>query len=97
MIRGTTPLHTFTIPFDTGLIDRVRVIYSQNGQPVLKKDNCTLDGNLIKVKLTQEDTLSFTASYPVDIQVRVVLHDGEALVSSINKVSVEKCLENEVL
>ena len=97
MIRGTTPLHTFTIPFDTGLIDKVRVIYSQNGQPVLKRDNCTPAGNLIKVKLTQEDTLSFTASYPVDIQVRVVLHDGEALVSSINKVSVEKCLENEVL
>ena len=97
MIIGTTPLHTFTIPFDSGLIDKARVIYSQNGQPVLKRDNCTLDGNLIKVKLTQEDTLSFTASYPVDIQVRVVLHDGEALVSSINKVSVEKCLENEVL
>ena len=97
MIRGTTPLHTFTIPFDTGLIDRVRVIYSQNGQPVLKKDNCTLDGNLIKVKLTHEDTLRFTASNPLDIQVHVVLHDGEALVSSINKVSVDKCLENEVL
>lgn len=97
MIRGTTPLHTFTIPFNTELIDKVRVIYSQDGSPVLRKENCTLEGNSIKVKLTQEDTLSLSSNCAVEIQVRVLMHNGEAFASVPKKVAVERCLENEVL
>ena len=99
MERGTTPLHTFNLPIDTNVIDRVRIVYAQNGTVVLKKENadCTLEGNLIKVKLTQEDTLNFNGAQPVEIQLRTVLTDGEAYKSQIVRVTVGRCLDNEVL
>lgn len=99
MIRGTTPLHVFTLPFDTEVVSKLRVIYSQNDTPVFKKEgtDCTLEGSNVKVKLTQEDTLKLNDECPVEIQVRALTKTGEAIASLPKKVAVDRCLENEVL
>lgn len=99
MIRGTTPLHTFRLTFDAEFISKVRILYAQNDTVVLAKEtkDCNLEGSAIKVKLTQEDTLAFDSQYPVEIQVRVLLTGGDALASKPKKVTVERCLDNEVL
>lgn len=99
MIRGTTPLHVFTLPFSTDLIKNLRVIYSQNDEPVLKKelDDCKLNGNTVEVKLSQVDTFTFNSDYPVEIQVRVLTKTGDALASLPQRVGLDRCLENEVL
>ena len=99
MIRGTTPLHTFRLTFDAEFISKVRILYAQNDTVVLAKEteDCNLEGSAIKVKLTQEDTLAFDSQYPVEIQVRVLLTDGNALASKLKKVTAERCLDNEVL
>ena len=31
MLIGTTPTHTFGLPFDTGIISKIKVTYAQNG------------------------------------------------------------------
>ena len=99
MIRGTTPLHTFTLPFSTSIVDKVRVIYSQNDEIVLRKEGetCQLNENKVSVKLTQHDTFLFDCHYLVDIQVRVLTKSGDALTSLPKRIGVDKCLENEVL
>lgn len=99
MIRGTTPLHVFTLPFSTDLIKNLRVIYSQNDEPILKKelDDCKLNGNTVEVKLSQVDTFTFNSDYPVEIQVRVLTKTGDALASLPQRVGLDRCLENEVL
>lgn len=99
MIRGTTPTHIFRLPFDTSLIDEVRIIYSQNDEQILVKEtvDCNLDGNTISVTLTQEDTFKFDCKKCVQIQVRVLTARGEALASKIKHIDVEKCLDNEVI
>lgn len=99
MIRGTTPTHTFELPFDSDMVSKARVLYAQNGIIVLTKDNeeCLREGSCISVKLTQKDTLKFDCNYPVEVQIRVLLDNEEALASTVIKVSVGKCLENEVL
>lgn len=100
MRRGTTPLHTFTIPFDTSLLDCVKVVYAQDDKVILEKKNegCVLDGNTVKVTLTQEDTFLFDCRKRiVQIQVRVLTLNNEALASEVLRVPVEKCLDNEVL
>lgn len=99
MIRGTTPTHIFRLPFDTSLIDEVRIIYSQNDEQILVKEtvDCNLDGNTISVTLTQEDTFKFDCKKCVQIQVRVLTAGGEALASKIKHINVEKCLDNEVI
>lgn len=99
MIRGTTPTHIFRLPFNTSLIDEVRIIYAQSDEQILVKEtvDCNLDGNTISVTLTQEDTFKFDCKKCVQIQVRVLTAGGEALASKIKHIDVEKCLDNEVI
>ena len=99
MIRGTTPTHTFTIPFNTSNIQKVKILYCQNDELILRKktQDCTLDGNTISVRLTQEDTFKFNCKANVHIQVRILTERGDSLVSKEIVASVGKCLEDEVL
>lgn len=99
MIRGTTPTHTFNIPFDTSLVDEVKILYAQDDVVVIEKTtaDCTLDYKKISVTLTQEDTFAFDCKKAVEIQLRVLTTAGEALATVPEKVGVTKCLDNEVL
>lgn len=99
MIVGTTPKHTFTIPFDTKTIAKVRVLYSQNDVVKITKEtpDCVLDGNTITVELSQEDTFTLDHSEAVEIQLRVVTAGNEVLASIPKKVGVTKCLDTVVI
>ena len=99
MKRGTTPTHTFTIPFDVSMIKTAKVIYSQSGKVIFDKcgDDLKLSENTIQVKLNQEDTLSLDCKDSVSIQVRVLTVGGDALASDIMLVPVSRCLDDEVL
>ncbi len=99
MVRGTTPTHIFTLPFSTSLVKEVMVIYAQNDVEVFHKDtyDCNLEGNEITVTLTQEDTLQLNHHHTVQVQVRVLTTDDTALASTVKVISVEKCLNDEVL
>ena len=98
MIRGTTPTHIFELPFDTDLIDKVKVIYAQDDEIIVTKEQtaCECAANVVSVKLTQEETLKFDCRKSVQIQMRVLTKDGDALASEIKLVDVEKCLESKV-
>lgn len=99
MIRGTTPKHTFTLPFDTSELEDVRVIYAQDDEVLFKKEtaDCTLDGNTVSVTLTQEETLKFDASKLAQIQLRVQTKGGDVLSTDVMVSYVGKCLDTEVL
>lgn len=99
MIRGTTPTHTFTLPIDAGVIKSVKITYTQFGKVVLTKtgSDIALSKNIITVRLTQQDTFRFDCSGDVFIQLRILTTDGGALASKIMRVSVDRCLDDEVL
>lgn len=99
MIVGTTPTHSFNIPFNTDIIMAVRIVYSQNDSPVLIKttDECVLEDKTISTTLTQEDTFKFDHKLPVEIQVRVLTNTGTSLASVPKKIGVTKCLETAVI
>ena len=99
MIRGTTPTHKFNLPFDSSNISAARVIYTQRGREILRKEtkDFTMDGNAIRVELKQEDTLLFDCDYSVKLQLRVLTNDGKTLATQPIIVSIEECLDNEVL
>ena len=99
MIQGTTPTHTFTLPFDVSMIDKVRIIYAQNDTPVVTKntEDCKLEGNDVFVVLTQEDTFAFDHNEHVEIQIRLLTTEGKAIASHVKRIDCAKCLENEVL
>lgn len=99
MHKGTTPKHTFKIPFKTETIAILRVTYAQRDEIVVEKTeaDCTLEGDEIIVKLSQEETLSFDENEFVKIQIRIITTDGEALVSNKIRLSVGDVLNKEVL
>lgn len=99
MIRGTTPTHTFTLPFDTSLIKRVKITYAQDDKKFFCKetDDCVLSGNIVTTKLTQEETFLLDCKKLVQIQIRVVTTAGEVLATDEMVVTVNKCLDDEVM
>ena len=97
MIIGTTPTHIFKTSFDTSLIKKVRVLYSQDDVLILTKEDCIIENNTISVTLTQEDTLKFDHNKEVKIQLRVLTLGNDALATVPRKVGVVECLETEVL
>lgn len=99
MRRGTTPTHTFEIPFDVSLVSKAMVIYSQNDKELFCKEtsDCNMSGNIMSVTLTQEDTLKLDCRRLVEIQLRILTVTGEALASEVMLVNVGKCLNNEVI
>lgn len=99
MRRGTTPKHIFTLPFDTAVIDKVRVIYAQGDKVVLVKtdDGVSFEGNSVIVKLTQEETFLFNCHDHVKVQIRVLTAGGDAPSSDPFFIPVWECLENEVI
>lgn len=99
MIQGTTPIHTFGIPFDTTTIKKARVTYSQNDSVVLIKEGeqCTITDNAVVVRLSQEETFLFDTDFPVDIQVRILTKDDVAIASRPQRVPIRTVLDGEVL
>lgn len=99
MRRGTTPIHTFTLPVDMADVAKLRVAYAQQGRIVFVKTeaDATHRGNVVQFKLTQADTLSFRCNRDVEIQIKALTHAGEVLISQIMRVEVGRCLDDEVM
>lgn len=99
MIRGTTPTHTFNLPFEVGMIKECRVLYAQDDVVLVTKNtsDCILEGTTVKTTLTQNDTFKFDSDKAVQIQIRILTVNDVALASIINKVGIAKCLEDEVM
>ena len=99
MIQGTTPTHKFNVDIDTGLIDKLRISYEQNGKIVLwkEKKDCTLSGNTITTKLSQEETIEFDAPSNVRVQLHATTANGDSLVTKPVSVPVYILLDKVVL
>jgi hypothetical protein len=99
MIRGTTPTLSFKLPFEISLLEVLYISMSQNGNVVIEKEisDCSIDGNTLAIKLTQEDTLKFLYGSNVKIQIRAKTKEGEAIASNIITTSVENILKNGVI
>lgn len=98
-MRGTTPTHKFTLPFDTSLIKEVMVIYAQDDVEVFHKstDECILEGNTVTTKLTQIETLSLAQDRPVSVQLRALTLEGDAIKTKPRMLSPGVCYNDEVL
>lgn len=99
MIPGATPTHTFTVPVDTNIIKALRITYSQGNSVVLQKthEQCKMmDGEII-CKLSQEDTLAFSDSGTVRVQLKIKTDSGDVLISKIKSMPVQAVLEKEAI
>lgn len=99
MYRGTTPTLSFKLPFDTSDLSAAWVTLAQDGRVIIDKpmSDCVLEGSVLAVTLTQEETLKLTAENRTEVQLRVKTTDGIAMASTIWRVETEKILKDEVI
>lgn len=96
--QGSTPTQHFPLPFDTSLIEKVSVTYSQNGKTIVTKktEDCYFDGYCLFVRLNQEDTLAFVPNFVVEAQAKVKLINGDVWPSECLRFNVRIALDKEV-
>lgn len=99
MIRGTTPVLEFTLPFDTDIIAEAWVSLAQNDVVVIDKQlkDCRCGNNVLTVELTQEETLKLDCSCKTEIQIRVRTVDGKAAASNIITEETNRILKDGVI
>lgn len=99
MPRGTNPWYTYTLPFSTNLVKKIRIIFKQEDGIKIRKTekDVEMDGKKVKVRLTQEDTFRLNPMYPVKHQIRVLNTGGDVFKSKPKTFTTEECLDSEVL
>lgn len=97
--RGSTPTIKFTVPNDTPQIISGTITLSQNKSPVIKKSLSQWShvGNVVSVRLTQEDTLKLNVNYSVEIQLKPKFADGTVPDTKIHVITADRVLDEEVL
>lgn len=98
MRRGTTQQLTFTLPEEIS-IDVLYITFRQGNKIVLEKtlDDVKVNGKVIALPLTQEDTLKFCAPHAVYIQLRIRDALGNAVASEIIRTDAEAILKEGVI
>ena len=98
MIQGTTPTNRFNLPFDVSEVVALRIAYSQKGAVIFTKTeaDCTLEGNTVTLRLTQEDTFKFEGE-EVEIRLRVKQKDGNVKASKPVVSKIEESDDKEVM
>lgn len=96
MYRGTTPTLKFNLPFDVSFINTVWITFSQKDKEIftIETKDCTLNNKTIITKLTQKQTLQLKGSNEVEIQIRILTQEKDALVSNVMKTFVHKILRD---
>ena len=96
MTRGTTPTHIIETDISLADVEALYITYSQRDKVIIEKslEDVEINGHLINIKLTQEDTLSFNDADEVLIQIRARLSDGTAVASNLMRTDVKKILKD---
>lgn len=109
MTPGTTPQHVFTLSFKPPEGSKFTVVYAQGERYKekvlleLQNERCQLEEQVLKVKLTQEETLKFSQTPvqkqgvltipPAWIQIGIKTPMGDVLWSDIIQTTVERLLK----
>lgn len=98
MFRGTTPTFTFTLQFDTSVIDEAFATFAQSGTVVIEKSLSDMekDEKKLRVKLTQEETMRLKGNSGVEIQLAVRI-GSNVMRSKIMTTTVNRILKEALL
>ena len=99
MRRGTTPTISITVKGLSDIqINKAYLTLKQRGTVVEKTEaDMKIDGDMLQVALTQEETLKFMARAEINVQLRVLSTNNTAYASNIVTVPVEAILKEGVI
>lgn len=97
LYRGTTPTLRFDLPIPVKDITALSIAVSQDGKLLMDKgaDDVDMDGNTIKLTLTEKETLSLRASTNNMLHIQLRCGVGSArMASQIFSLTVEDILRD---
>ena len=107
MYKLTTPNFNLSIPYTQTEIQSVEIILNQQSRNVLRfylqanefnsSSQISVQDNLISFQLTQEESNLFVLRYPIHLQVRVLLTNGQVKASKIVHINVHRELGKDIL
>ena len=99
MIRATTPTFRYLLPLPASSYKSFLVTMSQCGNIVLSRETAQLtqDGKYIQWRLSQQEANRFKPGVTAQIQLRVVMPDGQVLGTAISSVMVNPALDDRIL
>lgn len=99
MRRATSHDFSFNLPRDADFYSEILVTLAQNGEEIInkRKAELQLNGPVVSLSLTQEETLRFEAGVPAYVQIRAYATPTEAPGSRVWKIPVYASLNEEVL
>lgn len=99
MRRGTTPTHIFKTSIDLTEAEVIFITYRQGNENVLEKtrEDLIVTEEQISTKLTQEETLLFSVSDAVKIQIRAKFADQSAIASNVITTKADVILKEGVI
>ena len=105
MRQGTTPTHTFKLPFDAQEVNSIEATYAQHDdrtqqdKVLMRKiiDGSAMDGSKARITLTQTETFDFEADKLGMVQLRAFMKTGAVYGTRVYLFKVEKSLSREVL
>ena len=109
MRRGETSTDTFTIDELIYNPKAVQITYRQGNWIIVQKQLNDIDYEIIKNEegedsytqlictLSQEETFRFDSSEETYVQVRIITQGNVSLVSTIEKIKVQECLDCNIL
>lgn len=96
---GTNPWYIYKLPFDTSEIAKARLLIKQRDGLKIKmtETDAVMAGNVIRFRLSQEDTFRLNAKLPAERQLRIKTVAGDLFKTKPVTYSINRCLDMEVL
>lgn len=98
MRRGTTPTLVINIKgIEMTDISEWYITVAQDSVQITKSnEDIEIDGTLIKMPLTQTETMRFKSG-EISVQIRAKTTDDEVIASGIQTIDIDRILYNEVI
>ena len=100
MRRGTTPTLKFTTPYTADKVDGGYITFVQRGSIVFDKEipgeGVTIADNVIRLELSQAETLKFTTADDCKVQLRLIVGGGRVASNVVRFPVCEILKEGEI-
>ncbi len=95
IMQGTTPVFSFTLPFESAQVESFFLTFRQGKETVVEKKltDCEREEYGLSVTLSQEDTFLFKSRTPISMQVRLTDKAGAAFASPVFSLRAEQALK----
>ena len=96
--RGSAMHIAFRVSADVTSVKKTEAVFSQNHRILVKEcERADSEETVYRCYLTQEDTLSFVAGERIEVELKVLLLNGDVLLSEILTVECVKGLSSGVI